>query len=54
MTAEADPSYAHGNIITDGEGNATITLPVYFQSPNRDFRYQLTVIEQFAQAICLA
>jgi hypothetical protein len=41
----------NGNAVTDGEGNATITLPAYFQALNRDFRYQLTVLEQFAQAI---
>jgi hypothetical protein len=41
----------NGNIITDGEGNATVTLPAYFRCLNREFRYQLTVIEQFAQAI---
>jgi hypothetical protein len=41
----------NGNTITDAHGNATITLPSYFQALNRDFRYQLTVIEQFAQAM---
>lgn len=41
----------NGNTITDAQGNATITLPAYFQALNREFRYQLTVIEQFAQAI---
>jgi hypothetical protein len=40
-----------GNATTDAQGNATITLPVYFQATNRDFRYQLTAIGQFAQAI---
>jgi hypothetical protein len=28
-----------------------VVLPVYFEALNRDFRYQLTVIGQFAQAI---
>jgi hypothetical protein len=41
----------NGNTITDAQGNATITLPAYFQALNCEFRYQLTVIEQFAQAI---
>ena len=41
----------NGNITTDAEGVAMIELPDYFESLNRDFRYQLTVIGQFAQAI---
>lgn len=41
----------NGNTITDAQGNATITLPAYFQALNSEFRYQLTVMEQFAQAI---
>ena len=41
----------NGNVITDAHGDATVSLPAYFESLNRDFRYQLTVIEQFAQAI---
>jgi hypothetical protein len=41
----------NGNVTTDADGNATITLPAYFEALNRDFRYQLTVIGQFAQAI---
>ncbi len=40
-----------GNIVTDGTGEATVTLPDYFTLINADFRYQLTVIGQFAQAI---
>lgn len=40
-----------GNVTTDASGNAVITLPSYFAAINRDFRYQLTVIGQFAQAI---
>jgi hypothetical protein len=40
-----------GTITTDGAGLATVTLPDWFGSLNRDFRYQLTVIGQFAQAI---
>jgi hypothetical protein len=41
----------NGNIITDQNGLATVELPDYFESLNRDFRYQLTVVGQFAQAI---
>jgi len=40
-----------GNIITDANGKATVKLPDYFASINKDFRYQLTVIGTFAQAI---
>ena len=41
----------NGNITTDRHGLATVTLPDYFEALNADFRYQLTVIGQFAQAI---
>ena len=41
----------NGNITTDGNGLAVVDLPDYFDSLNRDFRYQLTVVGQFAQAI---
>jgi hypothetical protein len=41
----------NGNIRTDRHGLATVTLPDYFEALNGDFRYQLTVIGQFAQAI---
>ena len=41
----------HGNVVTDAEGRAVVELPAYFEVLNRDFRYQLTVIGQFAQAI---
>jgi hypothetical protein len=41
----------NGNTVTDQRGMATVTLPDYFEPLNRDFRYQLTVIGQFAQAI---
>jgi hypothetical protein len=40
-----------GNITTDASGYATITLPIYFETLNKDFRYQLTVIGSFSQAI---
>ncbi|PZF72541.1 autotransporter outer membrane beta-barrel domain-containing protein [Taibaiella soli] len=41
----------NGNITTDANGKAVVTLPDYFQTLNKDFRYQLTVIGTFAQAI---
>jgi hypothetical protein len=34
-----------GNITTDGKGYATVTMPEYFGMINRDFRYQLTVVD---------
>ena len=40
-----------GNVTTDASGNAVVTLPDYFEALNRDFRYQLTVLGQFARAI---
>ncbi len=40
-----------GNITTDGTGYATVQLPAYFESITKDFRYQLTVMGTFAQAI---
>lgn len=42
-----------GTIITNNEGEAIVELPAYFESLNKDFRYQLTAIGQFAQAIIL-
>jgi len=40
-----------GVVETDEEGLADVVLPEWFTALNRDFRYQLTVIGQFAQAI---
>jgi len=40
-----------GVVTTDAQGNGVVTLPEWFGTLNRDFRYQLTVIGQFAQAI---
>ncbi len=40
-----------GNIVTNGSGYATVILPGWFEALNKDFRYQLTVIGDFAQAI---
>jgi hypothetical protein len=41
----------NGNITTDANGDATIQLPSYFETVNGDFKYQLTCIGTFAQAI---
>jgi hypothetical protein len=41
----------NGNATTDDKGLATVQLPTYFEALNRDFRYQLTGIGQFADAI---
>jgi len=40
-----------GNIVTDLSGEAVVTFPDWFEAINRDFRYQLTVVGTFAQAI---
>lgn len=40
-----------GNVTTDADGRATVRLPGYVASLNEDFRYQLTVVGAFAQAI---
>jgi hypothetical protein len=40
-----------GNITTDAAGKAIVSLPDYFGAINKDFRYQLTVVGTFAQAI---
>ncbi len=44
----------NGNVTTDGSGTAIVTMPAWFEALNTDFRYQLTVIGQFAQAIVAA
>jgi len=41
----------NGNVVTDGNGDAIVPLPEWFETLNRDFRYQLTVVGQFSQAI---
>ncbi|HRG92224.1 MAG TPA: hypothetical protein PLZ10_04705, partial [Chitinophagaceae bacterium] len=41
----------NGNIVTDASGKATVQLPDYFEALNMEFRYQLTVIGSFSQAI---
>ncbi|HEY3266413.1 MAG TPA: hypothetical protein VGM37_05765 [Armatimonadota bacterium] len=40
-----------GAVTTDAVGEAIVTLPDYFQALNRDYRYQLTCVGEFAQAI---
>ncbi|MCG2417659.1 hypothetical protein K8089_01400 [Aequorivita sp. F47161] len=41
-----------GNIVTNSEGLATVILPEYMCVLNKDFKYQLTIIDKsFAQAI---
>ena len=45
----------NGNVQTDASGYAAVTLPSWFEALNRDFRYQLTVVDEgdgdgFAQA----
>jgi hypothetical protein len=44
----------NGNVTTDGSGSAIVSMPAWFEALNTDFRYQLTVIGQFAQAIVAA
>ena len=40
-----------GNVITDAQGNAEVTMPSYFEALNINYRYQLTVVgNEFAQA----
>ena len=41
----------NGNATTDANGYVTVDLPDYVESANKDFRYQLTAIGQFAQCI---
>jgi hypothetical protein len=40
-----------GMVVSDATGTAIVTMPAWFEALNNDFRYQLTVIGQFAQAI---
>ncbi|MCG3131852.1 MAG: hypothetical protein FLDDKLPJ_02662 [Phycisphaerae bacterium] len=42
----------NGNVVTNADGEAWVELPAYFEALNRDFRYQLTVVDtdDFAQA----
>ena len=40
-----------GTVTTDASGEAEVVLPDYFEVLNGEYRYQLTVIGEFAQAI---
>jgi hypothetical protein len=40
-----------GTVTTDASGEAEVVLPEYFEVLNGEYRYQLTVIGEFAQAI---
>ncbi|MFE1443628.1 hypothetical protein [Streptomyces sp. NPDC058739] len=40
----------HGTVETDEDGEATVVLPEYFETLNRDFHYQLTPVGGMAQA----
>lgn len=40
-----------GVVTTDANGLATVTMPDWFEALNSDFRYQLTTVGQFAQAM---
>jgi hypothetical protein len=41
----------NGNVTTDAHGYATVTMPAWFEALNADFRYQLTSVGVFSQAI---
>ena len=53
MSIESDEmkNLYDGIVTTDSHGGATVRLPKWFEALNGDFRYQLTVIGDFAQAI---
>jgi hypothetical protein len=40
-----------GNAVTDANGYATVNLPGYFESLNKNLTHQLTVVNEFAEAI---
>ncbi len=44
-------NFYSGNATTDASGKVNVKLPDYFEAINKDFRYQLTVLGAFAQAI---
>ncbi len=41
----------NGNVTTDAKGYATVQMPEWFEALNGDFRYQLTAMGTFSQAI---
>lgn len=44
----------NGNITTDDQGVAWITMPDYFEALNRDFRYQLTILDESDEGFSMA
>lgn len=42
------PTVCSGNAVTDERGYATVSLPDGFEAPDRDFRYQLTIVDDGA------
>ncbi len=44
----------NGNITTDAQGVAWITMPDYFEALNRDFRYQLTILDESDTGFAMA
>lgn len=42
-------TYYDGTVQLDANGEATVSLPHYFEALNRDFNYQLTCVGAFAQ-----
>lgn len=54
ITSEDSPFDVYNrNVITDAQDFAPISMSEYFESLNRAFRYQLTVIGIFAQTIVI-
>jgi len=51
VESPAMETFYDGIVKTNARGRGVVTLPPYFELLNRDFRYQLTVIGTFAQAI---
>lgn len=41
----------NGTVTTDARGYATVELPAWFETLNRDFRYQLTTIGSFSRVM---
>jgi trimeric autotransporter adhesin len=41
----------NGNVVTDAKGFATVKMPAWFEALNGDFRYQLTTVGTFSQAM---
>ncbi|MBK8330267.1 MAG: hypothetical protein IPL09_12535 [Bacteroidetes bacterium] len=41
----------NGNAISDANGYATVSLPSYFEAENKDFKYQLTVLDNSADFV---